>query len=456
MKVRPRRRAVAAAVAAVAVGAAVFAGVAQSQASGPPVNTGAPIVLGSFQAGSTLSVLSGAWNGNPFSFSYQWESCTPVGPVCTPIPGATAATYQVAPGDAADLIRVQVTATNFEGSSAPVFSASVGPVVLDGAPVSNTPPGIQGDVPPVVGQALNGTPGFWSNAAGFGWQWLRCNASGGNCAVIPSATSPTYTPNTADVDSTLRLLVSATSVGPPAGGAQAISAPTQAVDRAGPENTARPTISGTPRLGQTLTASNGSWQGQAPITFSLQWQRCNAQGQACQAIPGATQQSYALTSADQGSTIVVVVTARNADGTATASSQAVGPVTGVPAGQTVPVTDVSLPNRLVVSASEFVPAVLHSRAPFTARFRIMDTEGHFVSGVQVFLSVIPFGRVAPAGTQTTDQNGWATFTLQPTAKFPLRKGYLITIFVRATKPGDDLLAGVSARRLVSVNINPNR
>ena len=46
-------------------------------------------------------------------------------------------------------------------------------------------------------------------------------------------------------------------------------------------------------------------------------QRCNAQGQACQAIPGATQQSYALTSADQGSTIVVVVTARNADGTAT-------------------------------------------------------------------------------------------------------------------------------------------
>jgi hypothetical protein len=38
---------------------------------------------------------------------------------------------------------------------------------------------------------------------------------------------------------------------------------------------------------------------------------------------------------------------------------------------------------------------------------------------------------------------------------PLRKGFLITIYTRATKPGDSVLAGVSARRLSSVRINPS-
>jgi hypothetical protein len=50
----------------------------------------------------------------------------------------------------------------------------------------------------------------------------------------------------------------------------------------------------------------------------------------------------------------------------------------------------------------------------------------------------------------TDQAGWATMTITPTRLLPLANGYLLTMFVRARKTGDNILAGVSTRRLISV------
>ena len=77
----------------------------------------------------------------------------------------------------------------------------------------------------------------------------------------------------------------------------------------GPTNTARPTISDTtPQSGQALTASNGTWTGDSPITFTYQWQRCNASGASCVTIAGATAQTYTVQAADVGSTLRVVVT----------------------------------------------------------------------------------------------------------------------------------------------------
>ncbi len=443
---------------AVAIALATVAGVGRSeaQASSPPVNRGAPLVLGSLEQGRTLSVLNGAWDGDPFSFSYRWQRCDPIGGLatCTDIGGASAATYRLREGDVGSLVRVQVAATNTDGSSAVASSGAVGPVVAAGAPSNSSRPAIGGPRPPKIGGTLTGAPGLWVDAVSFDWQWLRCGLAGGNCVLVDGATSRTYTPVAADAGSTLRLIVTAASAAQPRGSARALSPPTRRVVAAGPVNISRPVISGTPSVGETLTASTGAWEGTAPIIYAYRWRRCNAQGKACQDIPGATSPTYAPVSADQGRTVVIVVTAQNNEGLSSAVSQPVGPVAGVPAGQTISVTDVTLPNQLILSASEFSPSVLRSRDPFTARFRIMDTEGHFVSGAEVFLSAIPFGRVAPAGTRVSDANGWATFTLRPTAKFPLVKGYLITIFARATKPGDDLLAGVSARRLVSVSINP--
>ncbi len=94
-----------------------------------------------------------------------------------------------------------------------------------------------------------------------------------------------------------------------------------------PKNTARPVVSGTPQVGQTLTAAPGTWTG-GP-TFTYQWQRCDSAGSNCGDITAAMGQSYVVADADGGSTIRVVVTARNAFGEATAAS---GPTAVVPVG----------------------------------------------------------------------------------------------------------------------------
>ena len=42
-----------------------------------------------------------------------------------------------------------------------------------------------------------------------------------------------------------------------------------------PTNTNTPAISGTTTQNSVLTASNGTWTGTAPITFTRTWQRCD-------------------------------------------------------------------------------------------------------------------------------------------------------------------------------------
>jgi alpha-tubulin suppressor-like RCC1 family protein len=86
-----------------------------------------------------------------------------------------------------------------------------------------------------------------------------------------------------------------------------------------PENTMLPVVSGTVGSGHTLSTTNGSWSGTAPITFTYQWERCSSQG-ACREIFGATASSYVQVSADTGKLVLVAVKATNEAGTATATS----------------------------------------------------------------------------------------------------------------------------------------
>jgi hypothetical protein len=104
-----------------------------------------------------------------------------------------------------------------------------------------------------------------------------------------------------------------------------------------------PTIAGAAVQGQTLSEAHGIWSNE-PTGFFYQWQRCDAAGNGCSAIGGATGQSYLLTSADVGATVRVAETASNDEGsstpmisTATAVVQAAGaalPPSPVPGGGT--------------------------------------------------------------------------------------------------------------------------
>ncbi|MBV9003972.1 MAG: metallophosphoesterase [Solirubrobacterales bacterium] len=85
-------------------------------------------------------------------------------------------------------------------------------------------------------------------------------------------------------------------------------------------NTALPAISGTAQAGQTLTTSNGTWTGTAPLSYAYQWQRCSSSG-SCQNV-GTNASTYSLTASDVGSTIRATVTASNAGGSSSATSPA--------------------------------------------------------------------------------------------------------------------------------------
>lgn len=87
---------------------------------------------------------------------------------------------------------------------------------------------------------------------------------------------------------------------------------------AAPSNTTPPAVSGTPKVGQQLTVSNGSWTG-SPTSYAYQWQRCTSTT-ACVDVVGATKQTYTAVAADAGRTLRAIVTASNADGKSTANS----------------------------------------------------------------------------------------------------------------------------------------
>jgi hypothetical protein len=82
-----------------------------------------------------------------------------------------------------------------------------------------------------------------------------------------------------------------------------------------------PTVSGNALQGQTLTATSGTWTA-ADTTFTYQWQRCDGAGANCVAVAGATASTYAVTPADVGATLNVVVTAANRFGAPAATSAA--------------------------------------------------------------------------------------------------------------------------------------
>src|SRR5579859_919256 len=88
---------------------------------------------------------------------------------------------------------------------------------------------------------------------------------------------------------------------------------------AAPTNTSPPSIGGTAKAGSTLTAADGTWAN-GPTSFTYQWRRCASDGTGCGDITGATSKTYVLVSGDVGHAVRVVVTASNADGKASATS----------------------------------------------------------------------------------------------------------------------------------------
>lgn len=235
--------------------------------------------------------------------------------------------------------------------------------------------------------------------------------------------------------------------------------------QAAPSNQSPPAVSGTPEEGKTLTTSNGTWTGTAPITFAYSWRRCDADGGSCSQIGGATDRTYTLKKVDVGNTIRSRVTARNADGSTAATSvptavirPAAAPApTGCNGNAPIQIASVALPERLTIDAQSISPAVVgRSTSSITLRFHV-TCKGKAVQGALVYADAVPFNQFSTPAEQPTGADGWATLTMNRAGGFPAaRNQQLLVIFARARKAGEDLLGGVSTRRLVSFPVNLSR
>jgi hypothetical protein len=223
-----------------------------------------------------------------------------------------------------------ITTGCVDGDRAP--SVVTLPPLPGGAPTAATVPTILGT--PRAGVKLAALPGTWNGGkpVTFAYQWLTCN---GACTAIPGATLETYTPTTAQIGHTLEVSVTATAKG---GSALATSAPTSIVAAPSgalpPAIVVPPQISGTAQVGQTLTASTGTWNG-SPTTYAYQWERCDATG-VCTPLDAATTASYVLTPGDVGATMEVVVTATNTVGSQAATSTPTAAVSPAPVPPATP------------------------------------------------------------------------------------------------------------------------
>src|SRR6188472_960110 len=121
------------------VGAIALAavGVGTAATAAKPAATTPPTISGTANVGSTLTANDGTWSGGgTMTFAYQWLSCDKDGAKCAEIKGAEQKTYVVQKNDEKNTLRIRVTATNAEGSTA----ATSVQTALVGAATTTTPP----------------------------------------------------------------------------------------------------------------------------------------------------------------------------------------------------------------------------------------------------------------------------------------------------------------------------
>jgi hypothetical protein len=236
--------------------------------------------------------------------------------------------------------------------------------------------------------------------------------------------------------------------------------------QAAPVNAAAPTIDYPPGVGNYLTPRPGSWSN-SPTSFTYQWLRCPRDGAAaggsgCAAFggPATTAFTQLMDSSDVDTTWRTRVTATNGSGSASAVSSATPAVqnlaqniTGCPdvhGAGTVHVDEFVPPARLVVDQRRMTPSVItRNTQRITLRIHVIASDDRAVIGALVYATPTPFNQFTGV-ERPTDATGWATLTLTR------QRGFLATsqqrnliVFVRARKPGEDLLGGISSRRLVS-------
>lgn len=265
------------------------------------------------------------------------------------------ARYAVKEADLGKWLRVTASLTNARGTT--TKSLTQGPII----PVAPTITActITGNLVPnyvltATPTATGGTIVSWS------YQWTSSGSPTGIFNPIPGATSSTYTVQSGDLDTFLKLTLIATNTG---GSSTYTTAATGQVTNGAPKITWG-NVQGESNIGKTLTAAT-TISGLAPITMTYRWQRGPQSNTSYSDIPGAQSSTYVPVAADMDLYIRVYIVASNSFGVDT---KTFGPVP--------------------VGGQEIIRA-LGSVGP--AGGIIVWDRGYFSGGQGRYLEVAPYG-----------------------------------------------------------------
>jgi len=240
-------------------------------------------IVSAHQGKAGYKVNPGTWTPTPTSLTIQWYRDN------EPIAGATGEIYLFTLADRGKRVRVDVTG-KLAGygdtvRSSPTYTTPL--LDFEAVPV----PTITGK--PAGGHTLTAKPGAWTpKATAYTYQWLRAGTA------ITGATKGTYKLTAADAGKAISVTVTASTQGyaPASATSQALTMP-KFFSKA-----PAPTVTGTAKVGKTLTAKAGTWSPK-PTKVTYQWLRNG------KAIKGATKATYKVVAKDRGTKITVRTTA---------------------------------------------------------------------------------------------------------------------------------------------------
>jgi hypothetical protein len=173
-----------------------------------------------------------------------------------------------------------------------------------------------------VGSVVTCNPGAWSGSPSPTFVYdFRIDGSS-----VQSGASNTYTPLIGDDTKTLTCLVTATNTE----GSASEGTSNSLVIGTAPSNTVAPVISGTNTFGSTLTTTDGTFTGTAPLTYTYQWRRNGSP------ISGQTASTYVIGSSDSLAAITCEVKATNSYGFDSEVSDTITVVDFAPVNQVAP------------------------------------------------------------------------------------------------------------------------
>jgi len=460
------------------------------------------------QVEQVLTAHPGTWSNSPTSYEYQWERCSAGG--CTAITEgtskhqklATKEHYVVTEADKQNTIKLRVIAKNAAGASEPAYSLETVAVPLTPErPESKTPLAITGadgySLAVHQGSRVSVTPGVWTLPdASYTYleaiedQWRRCTVEGSKetcstiakagatsrCAVVGGQSvecmcesegpvlcacrsgeeracttqgetpGATYGLTSEDVDKKIRAKESMDIPGTIDSSEPKSSEWVETLGEV-PVSVSPPKVEGAAKQNDTLTDVHGTWKNE-PTGYGYQWLRCS--GASCEAIPGATQQTYSVTAEDIGQTLAVEETASNATG-ASQPARSAATATVVPPEPTLESAPVisgvdQRGHKLTASTGAWAYSpTSYSYQWYRCSPECVEISG--ATGAEYELQLADVGSTVSVQVTASNAGGWNRAESEPTAPVTVGSPLIEQITPDSGPPGGGTIVVISGQNL---------